>query len=88
MGEMFGMKDHATVIHGCKVISNLCDTDKKFRQKYLILKIEAGRTRPGRLPNMEMSLLDQLQEVLKYNSAVNMKIGLRNVIATLKPVIQ
>lgn len=34
IGYFFGKKDHATVWHSCKSISNLLETDKRFRQRY------------------------------------------------------
>ncbi|QZE13167.1 chromosomal replication initiator protein DnaA [Halosquirtibacter laminarini] len=34
IGAQIGKKDHATVLHACKAITNLRETDKKF-QKYL-----------------------------------------------------
>ena len=33
IGKACGNKDHATVLHACEVVNNLCDTDKKFKQK-------------------------------------------------------
>ncbi len=32
IGAQIGNKDHATVLHACKTVSNLKDTDKNFRQ--------------------------------------------------------
>jgi chromosomal replication initiator protein len=32
IGAQIGAKDHATVLHACKTVSNLKDTDKNFRQ--------------------------------------------------------
>ena len=32
IGELLGKKDHATIIHSKKVVANMCDTDKSFRQ--------------------------------------------------------
>jgi len=32
IGAQIGSKDHATVLHACKTVSNLKDTDKNFRQ--------------------------------------------------------
>lgn len=32
IGEFYGKKDHATVLHSCKTINNLIDTDKGFRR--------------------------------------------------------
>ena len=31
IGKLFGGKDHATVLHACKTVNNLADTDKQFR---------------------------------------------------------
>lgn len=31
IGQQIGRRDHATVLHACKTISNLLDTNKKFR---------------------------------------------------------
>lgn len=35
IGSQIGNKDHATVLHACKTVNNLMDTDKKFRS-YLV----------------------------------------------------
>lgn len=34
IGQATGGKDHATVIHSCKSVANLLDTDKKFAIKF------------------------------------------------------
>jgi chromosomal replication initiator protein len=31
IGSQIGGKDHATVLHACKTVNNLLDTDKRFR---------------------------------------------------------
>jgi chromosomal replication initiator protein len=31
IGMQIGRRDHATVLHACKTISNLLDTNKQFR---------------------------------------------------------
>jgi chromosomal replication initiator protein len=31
IGSQIGGKDHATVLHACKTVNNLIDTDKRFR---------------------------------------------------------
>lgn len=33
IGQYVGNRDHATVLHACKTISNLADTDKQFRNE-------------------------------------------------------
>ncbi len=32
IGNKCGNKDHATVLHACKTIRNLVDTDKRFKR--------------------------------------------------------
>ena len=34
IGFYFGRKDHATVLHSCRVISGLLEVDRKFRDSY------------------------------------------------------
>lgn len=43
IGQNIGGKDHATVVHACKTISNLMETDRAFRQQVedIIRKIKA-----------------------------------------------
>ncbi len=31
IGKHCGNKDHATVLHACKTVNNLSDTDKRFK---------------------------------------------------------
>jgi chromosomal replication initiation ATPase DnaA len=38
IGSQIGDKDHATVLHACKTVNNLLDTDKRFRLQ--IVEIE------------------------------------------------
>jgi chromosomal replication initiator protein len=38
IGSSIGGKDHATVLHACKTVNNLIDTDRHFRSQ--ILEIE------------------------------------------------
>lgn len=44
IGAQIGGKDHATVLHACKIVNNLIDTDKQFRadveeiEKRLVIK--------------------------------------------------
>ena len=33
IGAQIGGKDHATVLHACKTVNNLIDTDKHFRHQ-------------------------------------------------------
>ena len=32
IGNAIGNKDHATVLHACKTVNNLIETDKAFKQ--------------------------------------------------------
>jgi len=31
IGNLFGRKDHSTVLHACNTVNNLCDSDKKIK---------------------------------------------------------
>ncbi len=44
IGAQIGNKDHATVLHSCKTVENLMETDKMFRQliEQLRATIEEG----------------------------------------------
>ena len=33
IGQYVGNRDHATVLHACKTVTNLADTDKQFRSE-------------------------------------------------------
>ena len=32
IGSQIGKRDHATVLHACRTVENLADTDKQFRE--------------------------------------------------------
>jgi chromosomal replication initiator protein len=34
IGSKLGKKDHATVLHACKTVKNLCDTDRDFKKSF------------------------------------------------------
>ncbi len=34
IGSKLGKKDHATVLHACKTVKNLCDTDRDFKKNF------------------------------------------------------
>lgn len=38
IGNKMGERDHATVLHSCKTVGNLCQTDKKYRAQYFSLR--------------------------------------------------
>jgi chromosomal replication initiator protein len=40
IGQQIGRRDHATVLHACKTIANLLETDKQFRGE--MCEIEAS----------------------------------------------
>lgn len=37
IGSNIGRKDHATVLHACKTVENLIETDRSFRDKWMPL---------------------------------------------------
>ncbi len=38
IGEKIGRKDHATVLHACKTVNNLCETDKEYCEEVKVLR--------------------------------------------------
>lgn len=38
VGEMFGDRDHTTVIHAVKIVRTMCHTEDAYSQKYINLK--------------------------------------------------
>jgi len=47
IGRRIGMKDHATVLHSCKTINNLCFSDRKFSARYDALVVEVAAAITG-----------------------------------------
>ncbi len=45
IGEAFGGRDHGTVIHACKTVENLMETDESVRRTVDLLKSQLGRSR-------------------------------------------
>ena len=51
IGQEIGDKDHATVLHACKTVNDLIDTDKSYKGSYTNLYIKIGKiieTMPGK----------------------------------------
>jgi len=44
IGGFFGGHDHATVLHACKTVNNLCDTDRNFRKDVNAIRQEIQKT--------------------------------------------
>ena len=43
IGRLFGNRDHSTVIHACKQIEKLCETDQGLKTNVETLRAELGR---------------------------------------------
>ena len=43
IGSYFGDRDHATVLHACKTVNNMLDTDKKYKKKFDEMKEEISK---------------------------------------------
>lgn len=43
IGAQIGDKDHATVLHACKTVNNLIDTDKRFRMQIEEIEKKFGK---------------------------------------------
>ena len=42
IGKKVGKKDHSTVLHACKIVNDLIDTDKSFRYQYNSLSMKVS----------------------------------------------
>jgi chromosomal replication initiation ATPase DnaA len=40
VGELTGGKDHATVMHSCKTVKNLVETDKEYRKEMIEIDLK------------------------------------------------
>lgn len=71
IGNFISNKDHATVLHACKTIGNLCETDKEFNAEYnkfyyeISYKVGKNRFSVDRHINMKKKL--------KYNKRTTVK---------------
>ena len=43
IGLYIGNRDHATVLHACKTVTNLCETDKQFRGELSQIELQLQR---------------------------------------------
>lgn len=43
IGLYIGNRDHATVLHACKTVTNLCETDKQFRSELSQIELQLQR---------------------------------------------
>lgn len=59
IGDEFN-KNHATVLHACKKVQNIIDTDKKFKEKINSIEIMINRGY-----NMVDQLLNKIKEIQK-----------------------
>ena len=69
IGRVNGEKDHATALHSVRVVNNLIDTDKKFRQTIFDLEnfIEKEREKMYKESREDVLLrIKELEEKLSY----------------------
>ena len=62
IGDFYGERDHATVIHAKKTVTNLRDTSREFREKFMSIQ----------------STLDKFNEPIIPNTLYNNSINLGN----------
>lgn len=84
LGHMFGGKDHATVLAASKAVKNDRDTDKGFNLRYEQFLQEAkDRINARPLKTQDNTLAGRLREMMAYQDIINLKIGMRQLIAEL-----
>ncbi len=68
IGDLIGHKDHATVIHSCKTVLNLMETDREYRERIKRIEnrlmIEALRDIK---PKLSMSTYAERKELILNN---------------------
>lgn len=67
-GKQFGDRDHATVLHACKVVSNLLDVDREFQEFYWSVLNEVFRM--DQIKRYEMNVKYQHQKAFIYNKTI------------------
>jgi len=79
-----GNRDHATVIYGIKAISNYLETDGRFAMEYEKISRTVNSSVQPNLYKLKVyrkgRVTDKLREILTYQDAVNMRIGIRTII--------
>ncbi len=43
IGSQIGQRDHATVLHACKTVGNLTETDKQFKSQMIFCTTEGHK---------------------------------------------
>ena len=67
-GKQFGGRDHATVLHACKTVSNLLDVDRDFQEYYWAVLNEVFRL--DQIKRHEMSTRYQHQKAYIKNKVL------------------
>ena len=75
IGQYFGGKDHATVLHSCKVINNYIETND--RNKLVVQMVEEKlKTLEDSVNEEAMKVFEQIKsEIVQYESESNGKIA-------------
>lgn len=80
IGSVFN-KDHATVLHGVKQVSNLSETDKLYEKKYNELLRQTYVTFKKYVPHIRRnSAGDEIKEALFSNNISQVRINIRAIV--------
>lgn len=83
IGNIVGKKDHTTVLHSCKVVRDLCETDLGYNLEFgdclIIGKRIVRKYKEQHKLDSEL-LSDKITELLKHD-ALDMKAGLEQLIS-------
>ncbi|MFA5297856.1 MAG: helix-turn-helix domain-containing protein [Lutibacter sp.] len=74
IGSQIGHKDHATVLHACKTVNNLIDTDKQFSNDCdeicKQLKTEPYITKEEIFEAINQALIQRFVEVVQWKNKI------------------
>lgn len=84
MGRRFGGRNHSTVVIGIKAVHNYIETDRKFRFKYDQIRDMAKVKCLTARKTKHKHITEKLEEILRFNDPVNIKIGIREIIQAQK----
>jgi hypothetical protein len=87
IGSYNGGKDHATVLHACKTITNLIETDKAICKDIAVIEskitLALRSCMPKKVKYGSEYLKNKLSEISRFQNCINIKIALNELRSTL-----
>lgn len=85
IGRVIGQKDHTTVMHSIKTVTNLCETYGLYRIKYLtilshcqkqvVIKSSEDIDNDIKIHSRQIEIKKRLQKVNRYQKLMNMRVS-------------